>query len=355
LFKLKQKLGKTLAPLGLDLRHMASAGDDVASAGDVWLGVFKRAGLRCWGRDVMLYVGGVSFFALLAVFPALALLIGFYGAVFTPEEARAQVHLFSDLLPPEARDLLEGQLRQLSSTSARAISAQSLLALIIGAYAAHRGFKALLAGLAFIYDEPAPHGFLKFNLLAFFVALGAFVLATVTSGVVIALRLVRTVAWIRNGHEHHWFTSSWLWSALCLVGGLAGLYRYAMSHSGKIYWPAAAAGGAVGGVLLLAVSWAAAFYVNQIVHLGATYGSIATVIVFLIWMSWSVNAVFFGGALATEVEILAHARRASEPVTLQPGVERLSRQGTPTSILPRSARANGRRSGREDGARRSGP
>ena len=30
---------------------------------------------RLWGRDVMLYVGGVSFFALLAVFPGLAILI----------------------------------------------------------------------------------------------------------------------------------------------------------------------------------------------------------------------------------------------------------------------------------------
>lgn len=290
---------------------MAAVERNDARVSDVWLGVLKRAALRCWGRDVMLYVGGVSFFALLAFFPALALLVGIYGMVFTPEEVRAQVHLFSDLLPPEARDLVEGQLRQLSTTSAQTISAQSGLALLIGSYAAHRGFKALLAGLAFIHDEAAPHGFLKFNLLAFFVALGAFALATVMSGLVIAARLLRTVAWIHNGRETHWFTSQWLWSAVCLIGGLTGLYRYAMSHSGKVPWRASAIGGAAGTLLLLAVSWAAAFYVNQIVHLGATYGSIATVIVFLIWMSWSVNAVFLGGALATEAEIVLEAPAAA--------------------------------------------
>ncbi len=330
-----------------------AAKDQSANTAGMWLGVFKRAGLRCWGRDVMLYVGGVSFFALLAMFPALALLVGFYGAFFTPDEARAQVHMFSDLLPGEARDLIEGQLRELSTTSARAISAQSILALMIGGYAAHRGFKALLAGLAFIHDENAPHGFVKFNLLAFFVALGAFALLTVASGAVIVLRLLKTVAWLRHGHETPWFTSSWIWSALCLVGGLTGLYRYAMSHSNRVIWPAAAVGGATGAVLLLAVSWAAAFYVNQIVHLGATYGSIATVIVFLIWMSWSVNAVFFGGALATEFEITVDAQaRTSGP---SPVAEPPSRPGKSESFRPRPARRGGRRSDPEDAERRSGP
>jgi membrane protein len=31
------------------------------------------------------------------------------------------------------------------------------------------------------------------------------------------------------------------------------------------------------------------------------------VVVFLIWLSWNVNAVFFGGALATEMEIAMEA------------------------------------------------
>ena len=48
------------------------------------IGLVWKAAVRLWGRDVMLYVGGVSFFALLAVFPALALLLGFYCMVFTP-------------------------------------------------------------------------------------------------------------------------------------------------------------------------------------------------------------------------------------------------------------------------------
>ena len=51
------------------------------------------------------------------------------------------------------------------------------------------------------------------------------------------------------------------------------------------------------------MSWASAFYVEQLAHLGATYGSVTAVVVLLIWLSWNVNAVFFGGALATEIEL----------------------------------------------------
>jgi membrane protein len=36
---------------------------------------------------------------------------------------------------------------------------------------------------------------------------------------------------------------------------------------------------------------------------------VATVVVFLIWLSWNVNALFFGGALATEMEIALHTRK----------------------------------------------
>ena len=186
------------------------------------------------------------------------------------------------------------------------------MALIIGAYAAHRGFKALLAGLTFIHDEEEPHGFLRFNLLAFIVALASFGLATVVSGAIITARLLKSAAAVEGaGKDVGWFASEWIWAGLGLTIGLSCIYRYAMSHSGQVIWRAAAIGGLAASFMSLVASWASAFYVDQIAQLGATYGSVATVVVFLIWLSWNVNAVFFGGALATEVEIALHEYRAA--------------------------------------------
>ncbi|MEI6283324.1 MAG: hypothetical protein WCP82_11535, partial [Alphaproteobacteria bacterium] len=46
---------------------------------------------------------------------------------------------------------------------------------------------------------------------------------------------------------------------------------------------------------------------------GATYGSVAAIIVFLIWLSWNVNAIFLGGAVATEVEIAMADEKRPHP------------------------------------------
>ena len=54
-----------------------------------WLKLSGRAFARSWGRDVMLYTGGVSFFALLAVFPAIAILIGLYKVGLSISEVSA--------------------------------------------------------------------------------------------------------------------------------------------------------------------------------------------------------------------------------------------------------------------------
>ncbi|MEN5168788.1 YihY/virulence factor BrkB family protein [Brevundimonas pondensis] len=267
-----------------------------------WGKLAVRAFTRSWGRDVMLYTGGVSFFALLAVFPAIAILIGFYKVVLSIGQVSEQAAALADVVPHAARSIFLNEINRLANASARTVSAQSALALIIGAYAAHRGFKALLAGLNLIHDETEPHGFFKFNMLAFLVALAAFVLFTVVSGAVVTSRLME--------HAHAEdpvgllvLPLDGLWPALGLWLGLAMLYRYAMSHATRVAWKPAIVGGLIATVMSTFFSWLCAIYVEQIAQLGATYGSVGAVVVLLIWLSWNVNAIFYGGAFATELEI----------------------------------------------------
>ncbi len=266
---------------------------------------------RSWGRDVMLYTGGVSFFALLAVFPAIAILIGFYKVVLSIGQVSEQAAALADVMPHAARAIFQQEIERLASASARTVSAQSFFALVIGGYAAHRGFKALLAGLNLIHDETEPHGFFKFNLLAFFVALFAFALFTVVSGAVVTSRLLEhTGPGVPTGGG--WLSLDGLWPAVGLAIGLTMLYRYAMSHRTPVAWVPSIAGGLVATVMSTISSWLCAIYVEQIAPLGATYGSVGAVVVLLIWLSWNVNAIFYGGAFTTEMEIAARSMGAPD-------------------------------------------
>jgi membrane protein len=302
----------------------------------LWGRLAVRAFTRSWGRDVMLYTGGVSFFALLAVFPAIAILIGFYKAVLSIGQVSEQAAALADVMPHAARAIFMTEIDRLASASARTVSAQSLFALIIGGYAAHRGFKALLAGLNLIHDETEPHGFLKFNLLAFFVALFAFALFTVVSGAVVTSRLLEHTgpgAVAETGGLGAAFVD--LWPALGLAVGLTMLYRYAMSHRAPVAWFPAIVGGVVATVMSTVSSWLCAIYVEQIAPLGATYGSVGAIVVLLIWLSWNVNAIFYGGAFATEMEIVPRSSGAPELETAEPLPESVVRLSERRASRPR--------------------
>jgi membrane protein len=189
------------------------------------------------------------------------------------------------------------------------MTTQGAFALLIGLYAAHRGFKAMLAGLSFIHDEDKPRGFVGFNVMALVVLVATFGLLAVVSAVFFGFQVLGSAFDLRPLRGVSWLYSEWTWSSAFMTLGMSLIYRWAMS-SRPVDWRASLLGGFSAAVLCLFASWATAFYVEQIAHLGATYGSVATVVVFLIWLSWNVNAIFFGGALATEVEIAIDAHAA---------------------------------------------
>ncbi len=266
------------------------------------LRTIAKALTRLWGRDVMLFTGGASFFVMLAIFPALAILIGVYSLVTDPAQAQAQGELISRLLPAASRPLFESELGRLAHAPIGAVTFQSSVALVITVYAAHRGFKALLAGLTFIHEEDEQRGFLSFNLLALFVLIASFAVLGVISTVFLSLRIMGETFGLRPLRGASWLLSEWTWASIGMSLGLACIYRFAMSRK-PVVWSASLLGGAAAAGLCLAASWGIAIYVDQIAHFGATYGSVATVVIFLVWLSWNVNAVFYGGALATEIEL----------------------------------------------------
>ena len=301
--------------IGSSLRRLRRVDWDPVHALRVTLQTLIRALVRLWGRDVMLFTGGVSFFIMLAIFPALAILVGLYSLLADAAQAAREGEALSRLMPVGVRDIFRNELLRLTTTPHEAISTQSGLALLIGAYAAHRGFKALLAGLSFIHDEDKPRGFVGFNVLALVVLVATFMGLGVISAVFFGLRVMGSAFELRPLRGVSWLYSEWTWASAALSVGLACIYRYAMS-SRPVDWRASAIGGVTAAALCLGASWAIAFYVESVAHLGATYGSIATVVVFLIWLSWNVNAIFFGGALATEVELALDAMEIHSRPTL---------------------------------------
>jgi len=256
----------------------------------------------------MLYVGGVSFYALMALFPGLTLVVTLYSLFTTPAKAAAEAATLSAIMPPAVQGLVHTELQKIVQTSVRALSFQGVVSFAIGVFAAHRGVKALLAGLQFIYGDVRERAVIAFNIRALLVGLAAFVLLTLASVGVVAARLF-AVAFHVRALPRSALLNPWTWAGLALLIGLTWLYRNAMSNRPVSLVAAMVAGGSAT-ILTLLASWLCAIYVTKVVNLGATYGSFSAAIVFLIWLSWNVNGILFGAAVAAEMEHASKIRKS---------------------------------------------
>lgn len=245
---------------------------------------------------------------MLAIFPAIAIMMGLYSLLSDPTRVAEQGEAIARVMPEAARTIFQSELARLARAPHESISVQSAVALVVGAYASHRGFKALLAGLSFIHDEDKPRGFVGFNLLALAVLIAVIAAMGVLSVVFFGFRILGETFDLRPLRGALWLYSEWTWASAGMTLGMTLIYRWAMSRE-PVDWRASFLGGGAAAALCIFASWALGFYVEQIARFGATYGSVATVVILLIWLSWNVNALFFGGALATEVEIAMDSRR----------------------------------------------
>ena len=253
-----------------------------------------RAELR--SKNVSLVAAGVAFYGLLAIFPAVIALVTLYGLVADPEEITTQLADAPSAMPDEARDLVTSQLASVAAVGVGGLSFGLAISIAATVWAAAGGVRALSTGLNLIFDVAGDRGMVKRAATSLVLTLGAMVEAVV----MLALVAGFPVAIGRLGLDPVTaaFAQGLRWTLLvaALVVGLGVLYRWAPDRPPRrwrwISW------GTVTAVALWAVgSVGFSVYVDNFGSYNATYGSIAAVIVLMLWLFLSAFAVLFGAVI----------------------------------------------------------
>lgn len=263
-----------------------------------------RAINRILQREVMLYAGGASFFALLGLFPAFAVLASVYGLIHEEAQAYQQVTRFSEMLPPDVGRFMMNQLSMLTATSPTLLTIQGAIALLIALFAASRGTKAVITGLNAIAGREGLRSLVRFNvvaLLAVLVGIGLLIAANITLIVVPAIvqPVLEALGFDDGAFRLVINPVSLSVSGMFLV--LVLLYRYVMQRARETSWAACLIGAGTSTVLWLTLSAGFTGYISAFVN-ASIYGSLGAVIVFLIWIYWAAYILFFGGAIAVEAD-----------------------------------------------------
>jgi membrane protein len=279
---------------------------------------WKRVGLktyRAMNEDRLVAVAaGVVFYALLAIFPAIAAFVSFYGLIANPETIGRHLDLLSNVLPPGGLDLVHEQVNRIAGRSAE-LSFGFAAGLAVAIWSANAGVKAMIDALNVIEDRDERRSFVGLNALSLSFTLGAIVFLIVAVGAVVAF----PVAMSAFGVDRMLDVPAGLlrWPALLLVAGfaIAMLYRFGpcgMRRRGRFITT---------GVFVAALAWlvgsaALSFYMSHFADYNATYGSLGAGVGLMMWMWVSAIAVLLGAEIDTVIDRMARSDR-------EPLVERI--------------------------------
>jgi membrane protein len=279
--------------------HEAKAPWQIPARG--WADILRRAWKDTGKRNLSLVAGGVTYYLLLALFPALAALVSVYGLVANPADAANSVQSLSGMLPQSTVGLIGGGLQQLVSASSKSLGLGAVIGIAIALWSGVRGMTGIMTALNIAYGQPEGRGFIRFYMTALLLTV------VVTIGGLIALALVAGLPEVLSGvgarSPGRWIGLVVEWPLLIVfVMVMMGLiYRYGPDRrSPKWKW-------ASPGVIVATILWVfgSILFTVYVYHFGSynkTYGSLGAPLALLTWMWLSVFVVLFGAEINGEAE-----------------------------------------------------
>jgi membrane protein len=251
---------------------------------------------------VLLVAAGVTFYALLALFPATAAMVSLYGLFADATTIGQHLGLISGFLPEGAVHIISEQVQRIAEKGQGTLGFAFLGTLVLSLWGANAGTKAIFDALNIIYKEREKRGFLKLTLSSLAFTLGGILLMVVALAGVVAvplgLRLLEIPAQSTAG-----LLTLLRWPLLYVVilFALASLYRYGPSRT-KPQWRWVTWGSAIAGGTWLLGSLLLSWYVANFGSYNATYGSLGAIIGFMVWMWLSTTIVLVGAEINAEME-----------------------------------------------------
>ena len=268
-----------------------------------WIGTFKRTLREFKEDDLTLLAAALTYYGVLSIFPALLVLLALLGLAGESTIDTLLANLGS-LTPGAARDVVTNAVRDLQSSNQAAGFA--LIAGLAGALWSASGYVgAFMKASNVLYEVEEGRKFWKLKPLQIAVTVvimlltTLMVLAVVVSGPV--AQRVGDVIGAGDAAVTAFNIVKWPVIALVVSQIFAFLYWVGPNVKQPGYkW--VSPGGFVAVVLWIAASGAFALYVANFGSYSKTYGSMAAVIIFLIWL-WITNLVMLLGAeLNAEIE-----------------------------------------------------
>jgi membrane protein len=277
-------------------------------------GGWRQVLLRTWrgvsSDRVALVAAGCAFWATLALFPAISMLISLYGLAFDPATVEPQLEVLRGLLPPAAFSLIADRVHTLVTHPRGSLGVSLLIGTGLALWSASAATKSMLSALNLAYEQQEQRGFFRFQVIGLLITLGTIVSAILAVALLVFLPAV--IDFFGMDAHARVLLRVGSWGMLLVFVGLALslLYRFGPSRR-RERWHWVTAGSLVATPLWLAASALLSVYVTHIASYDATYGPLGAVVGVMMWFWVSAYAVLLGAELNAALEMPA-AKAAAE-------------------------------------------
>ncbi len=268
-----------------------------------WPGVLKRT-IREFNADHLTdLAAALTYYAILAIFPMLVVIVSLLG-LLGHSVTQSLIHNLSTVAPGTARQILTNAIKNIQSSRGTA-GVAFIVGLVAAMWSASGYVAAFMRASNVVWDVKEGRPFYKTLPVRLIVTFITVVLLTLSAAAVVftgslASKLGNLIG-VGSTAVQAWDIAKWPVLALIVVLILAILY-YAGPNVRQPRFRWVTPGGLVAVVLWVVASAAFAFYVSNFSSYNKTYGALASVVIFLVWL-WITNIVILLGAeLNAEIE-----------------------------------------------------
>lgn len=290
-------------PVGLakGARHGRAAAKPTDIPARGWWEIARRTFDEIGHDRILAVAAGVTFYGLLALFPAVGAFVSLYGLVSDPATIGTHLAELSGFMPDGAIAIVSEQVTRITSKGQTALGFAFFSGLGISLWSANAGMKAVFDALNVAYEEEEKRNFFWLNATSLLFTVGAVAFLVGALSMVVVIPVVLKLVGL--GALTEWIVWAGRWPALlaATLFALAVLYRYGPSRR-KAKWLWLSPGAILAGVGWLVTSMLFSWYVSSFGSYNETYGSLGAVIGFMTWLWISTTIMLVGAELNAETE-----------------------------------------------------